>query len=382
MSEATYNADEVQRKIKWAKINLMEKPETTFFSALLANMRLYMEEKIATADTNGLCIRFNPNFVLKQTANKLLGLILHEILHTAFEHVVRCKEHGLDHKLFNMAGDYYINLFLVNKGFEIPDGGLIDRKYNGMSTMQIYNDLLKNPPPDKKKDQFIMDLTQDGLPEDMDPDDLSQEVTDIVLKAAVQAKIANDYGSIPLDIQTHIEEVTTPKLPWHVILMKYMQEYMKDDYSMQSPNRRFLPDYYLPIQRSDAMGEMVSGTDVSISMTDKQLADWHGELRAIWNMLQPRKLKSMSFDTEVHENETYHLGQHIPEFVMHGGGGTDVRPLIQYLKDNSPELCVIFTDGHFSKPNMQGLKTDIFWIITGNKRFQAPDGYGKVIYYD
>lgn len=382
MNQPKYDADEVQRKIKWAKIKLMEKKDTTFFSALLANLRLFIEEKIPTADTNGINIRFNPYFVLKQTQNKLLGLILHEVLHVAFEHMVRCFEHGLDPELFNMAGDYYINLFLVNKGFEIPDGGLIDRKYSGMSTMEIYNALLKDPPPKSTKDKFVMDLTKDGIPKDKKQEDVAQEITEIVLKAAVQAKMADDYGSIPLDIQRHIEEITNPKLPWHVILMKYMQDYVKDDYSMQRPNRRFQPEFYLPTQRSEAMGEMVSGTDVSISMSDKQLADWHGELRAIWNMLQPRKLQSMSFDTEVHENETYYMGQHIPEFIMQGGGGTDIRPLIQYLKDNSPELCVIFTDGYFSRPDMNGLKTDIFWIITGNKRFKAPGGVGKVIFYD
>lgn len=377
----TIDLEKVQSMVKWAKFQLMEKPNTTFFSVLLANLPISIDTGIPTGATNGKWIKLNPEFVLKQSQNKLLGLILHEVLHVAFEHIVRCLEHNLDNKLFNMAGDYYINLFLVNKGFDLPDGGLLDRKYQGMSTMQIYEDLKKNPPPAGQQDRFEMDISTD-VPDDMDADSLSQEIQDIVLKAAIQAQASDDYGSVPADLQRKIEEITNPKLPWNVILMNYMSEYMKDDYSMNRPNRRFQPDWYLPTQHSEAMGELVSGTDVSISMTDKQLSDWHGELRGIWNMLQPKKLKSMSFDVEVHENETYEIGDYIPEFIMHGGGGTDVRPLIQYLKENNPELCVIFTDGHFSQPDMSGLRTDIFWIITGNPNFKAPGGYGRVIYYD
>lgn len=373
--------EEINRKLKWAKITLMEKPNTTFFSVLLANLILALDENLPTAATNGKWIKLNPNFVEKQSQGKLLGLLLHEVLHVALEHVTRCLEHNLDHKLLNMAGDYYINLFLVNKGFEIPEGGLLDKKYQGMSTMQIYDDLLANPPPAPQQEAFQMDISTD-VPEGKTADDLSQEILDIVLKAATQAQMADDYGSVPADIQRKIEEITNPKLPWNVILMNFMSEYMKDDFSMRRPNRRYMPDYYLPTLYSEAMGEMVSGTDVSISMTDEQLKNWHGELRAIWNMLQPKKLKSMSFDTRVHENETYHIGDYIPEFVMKGGGGTNVGPLIQYLRENSPELCLIFTDGHFSTPDMSGLKTNIFWIITGNKNFRAPQGVGRVIYYD
>lgn len=381
MTDTAYDKDRVNGLIKWAKIRLMEAPETTFFCALLANLRIQIDEEVTTAATNGQWIKMNPHFVLKQNKHQLVGLMLHEVLHVAFEHIIRCIEHELNHALFNMAGDYYINLFLINKGFVIPDGGLFDRKYQGMSTMQIYHDLQKNPPPPPQQAKYDCDISTE-IPDDMTPEDLSQEIVDMVLKAAMQAEMSDDYGSVPAELQRKIEEVTNPKLPWNVILMNYMTEYLQDDYSMRRPNRRFQPDWYLPTQYSEAMGEIVSGTDVSISMSDEQLSNWHGELRGIWNMLQPKKLTSMSFDVEVHECATYHMGDFIPEFEMMGGGGTDVGPLIQYLKDNSPELCVIFTDGYFSKPDMQGLTTDIFWIITGNKRFKPPDGIGKVIFYD
>jgi len=44
-----------------------------------------------------------------------------------------------DHMTYNMAGDYVINLLLTNAGLKMPANGLIDSKYKGLSSEQVYD---------------------------------------------------------------------------------------------------------------------------------------------------------------------------------------------------------------------------------------------------
>jgi predicted metal-dependent peptidase len=61
----------------------------------------------------------------------------HEIMHCALNHHTR---HGKrDPKLWNMATDYVINLILVDpKIGAMPEGGLLEGLYRGMSAEKVY----------------------------------------------------------------------------------------------------------------------------------------------------------------------------------------------------------------------------------------------------
>ena len=65
------------------------------------------------------------------------------------------------------------------------------------------------------------------------------------------------------------------------------------------------------------------------------------------------------------------------EFI--GGGGTNIQELIDWVRDNKPEVTLIFTDGNFHIPNFNGVCTDIIWLIEGNTEWSIP--YGKIIHY-
>jgi predicted metal-dependent peptidase len=372
--DSTVDLKEVQKCVDKAKLDLMLGHKTTFFSALLANLKIIITTDIPTAATNGIYMKFNPDFVLSLTRKKLLGLTLHETLHVVFDHCAHVMDH-LNQKILNIAQDHYINLFILALGYELPDNGHADPKFKDMSSMQIYNELMKDPPD-------TSGYTCDALQGDSgtDPADHAEDVTTNIIKAVQQAELAGDPGSIPGELLRRLDDVLNPKLPWEVILASYMDKYAKCEYSFQRPNRKHMPDFYLPTMYSEQLGQVTDGIDVSASMTDDDISSIHCEIKYMWQTMQPTSMRLMTFDTRVHLNKMYQEGEEIDDVELKGGGGTNVQPLLDSIKDENPAFALIFTDGYFATPNMDGITSDIFWIIKGNPGFTAP--MGVVIPFD
>ena len=371
------NLVEVKKHIDKAKLNLMMARNTTFFSALLSNIKIVITEDIDCAGTDGITMWLNPNWIFNLPLPQVLGLLLHEIGHIIYEHVTICFQANLNQKIHNIAGDHYINLWLLSMGYELPPEGYADRKYRGWSTMKIYNDLMKNPPPPQQTQIYVMDLVKP--PKGMAPEEHKERVTSNLMKAVLQAQTSKDAGSIPQNVLQIVEEATNPQLPWNVILMSYMDAYNRDDYSWARPNKRYLPDFYMPVLRSPAMDQMTCGADVSGSMDGEDLDTIIAEIRYIWDTLQPLKMRLQTFDTEVHLNEMYTQGDTLDDLELMGGGGTNVIPLLQSIEDEEPMLSLIFTDGYFSMPNLDQINTDIIWVIKDNPDFDPPKG--RVIHF-
>jgi predicted metal-dependent peptidase len=360
-------------KVDKAKFEMMRVDKgTTFFTALLAGVKYIYNDEVPYAATDGINMWLNPDFINQLSTEEIVGLLMHETGHIIYEHPIICAEGKLDKETHNIAGDHYINLWLLSKGFTLPHfpPAYADKKYIGWSTMQIYKDLLKNKKPPPK--QYMFDVKV--APKGMSSQEHKLKITNIIMKAVLQAEIAKDYGSIPGEVAQLIEKIRSPELPWTVILANYMEEYARDDYSWSRPNKRFLPDFYLPTMRSIHMGQLTVGMDVSGSTTGRVLALQFAEVKYLFETLQPKQMHLMTFDTKVHLNEFYAPGDDLDEVKIKGGGGTNVNPLLQSIIKEQPVLALIFTDGYFSMPDMKDIVTDIIWIVTGNAEFKPPKG--------
>src|SRR5690554_3436799 len=146
MTEVTeYSKEELSKALSRTKIALMGSADSAFFTSCVFGLKHEFDDSIPTACTNGYWVKYNSEFFMKQTPPKRLGLLLHETLHVIFLHMGRLK--GRDMTKWNYACDYVINLILVDRGFELPAGALLDKKYKGMSAEEVY-DLLPDPEPD------------------------------------------------------------------------------------------------------------------------------------------------------------------------------------------------------------------------------------------
>ena len=365
-----------EKLINKSKLRLMTERNTTFYSALLANLYLLPSKEFPRAATDGIHLYYNPEYFESLDVDEVLAVLLHETEHVAYEHVGRRLEMGLDPDVWNAAGDFFINNGIDSRGYRLPTNCLIDHQYDGMSTMQIYQKLIqqgfKTPP------EFV-DLIQapDGGKSE---EEHSETVLTNIIKAVTQARIQNDYGSIPADIARKIEEVLNPKLPWNQIFQNRMTEYAREDYTWSKPNRRFWPEWYLPSMRSEALNQITVAVDVSGSIGQYELDSFMAEINYIWSMLKPVRLRLLGFDTEIHDDTTYEAGESMEDVVLHGGGGTDCGPVIQTVHRDNPEVTIIFTDGEFGMPDFRGLATDLIWIVVANKDFRIP--YGEIIHFE
>lgn len=353
-----------------AKIQLMTRPDSAFFTTLCFSLIHRWNEKIDTACTDGRHIDFNPEFFMSLKAEEQLFLLLHETLHVAYLHIDSNRRGKRDPARWNIAADHAINLQLISKGYRMPQGGLADKAYEGMSTEQIYDLLPEDCTPPQ-----MADLEFSG----QCPEELHQHLQDILVRAAVQSSIQNDTpGTIPGEIQIYLDSLLKPKLPWNRILQKYINTMAKHDYSMRKPNRRFFPKYHLPSLHSEALMDLAIAVDTSGSVTDAEFLRFVSEVTGIFRMMRPSKLTLIQFDTALKAVDEITSLADLRNVNFTGRGGTLIAPVMEWAEQNKPQLLLVFSDGHF-RFHTQEQRTRVVWLIHDNPKFAAP--YGTTIHY-
>ena len=357
--------------LRHAKIDLMTK--SVFLSTICLSLKHLFTEDIPTAGTNGLSIIYNPDFLTSLTAGERTGLLAHEVWHVAFSHLTRLGER--DKVLWNKAGDYVINLMLSNSGYIIPTGGLLDHRFANMSTEEVYEIIKDEPQPEGEGQEFFVDLLDP--PEGTAPVDVGDKITDIIIKAHLQSSIANKAkGEIPSEIARMIDDLINPKLPWHQILVRFLSDMVKDDYTWMKPNRRYYPDYYLPSQYSPTLGNIIVAIDTSGSVEQDELTEMLTEVASIKETFKPEKLTIIDCDSEIHNIHEIEKYDNITDIEFHGDGGTDFQPVIDYCNENEPEVLIYFTD-LYSDDVVDVGNYPIIWICTSD---HDPANIGETIY--
>ncbi len=366
--------DQADTQLRHAKIDLMTK--SVFLSTICLSLKHEFTDQLPTAGTNGISILYNPDFLNRLSAQERTGLLAHEVWHVAFNHLTRLGDR--DKVLWNKAGDYVINYMLEKSGITIPVGGLIDHRFAEMSTEQVY-EIIKDEEPEGNPGgdgDFEVDLLDP--PPGLDAQDVSDKITDIIIKAQLQSKMADkDKGEIPGEIARAIDDLINPKLPWYEILNRFMSDLVKDDYSWVKPNKRFYPNYYLPSQHSYTLGQVVVAIDTSGSVSQKEITEMLSEIESIRDTFKPEKLTIIDCDAEIHN--IYEIGKYdnILELEFHGNGGTDFQPVIEHCNQVNPDVLIYFTDLYADDVRDVG-NYPILWICTDNNPDVQP--IGETIY--
>lgn len=376
-----------------AKITLMTKADTAFFTTVCFSLKHVWDESIPTAATDGLSILFNPDFFMSLNKEEQVFLLLHEVGHVIFSHMTR--RGARDPRVWNYAGDYVINAMLIERGFKMPEGGLYDTRFNEMSTDQVYDILIKENPKTEDRHMDIIegacadtgdDKKGGSGPAQSDTEkaaaaaDLQNKIEDILVRAAVQSRMQGDKpGTIPGSIQIFLDKLLNPKLPWQTILRKYMNNMNKVDYSWRRPNRRYFPDHHLPSLYSEALVDIAVAVDTSGSVSDEEFHRFVSEVASIFKSHKPKKITLIQFDTSLRAINEVHSLDELKALKFTGRGGTLIKPVIDWVHENKPQLMMIFSDGGFHHYN-QPVKSPLLWMIHNNPKFTAP--YGKIVHYE
>lgn len=362
-----------KKQLSKAKIQLMFEENFTFITHVCFSLIHEFSKEVPTAGTDGRRVIYNPDFFLSLTPAQQVGLVLHETWHVVFNHVGEFSRRGERNMLkWNYAGDYVINLILVDNNIELPPEGLLDFQYRGMSTEQVYN-LLPDPPEDSS---FQMDL----MPPSGDPEELKAELEDLLIQAKVKSDMAGDKpGSIPGEIEVALDKLLNPKLPWDQILARYFTAFDKTEYTFRKPNRRFLPHHILPSAYGEALGHVAMAIDMSGSVSDEETNQFVSDAHSVIQNVKLKKLNLVQFDTRVFAVDEVRSTAELLSLRFAGRGGTNINPVLEWAQKEKPDVLVIFTDGYFSAPKSDP-GVPVVWLIHNHKNFTAP--FGKIIHYE
>ena len=374
----SFTDKELDKALSKAKIGLMSQHNSVFITTILFSLKQSWDKNLnpPTAGVNGTNLYLHPDWFMGLTPKARIALLAHEAWHVAFDHMGR--KNTRNHKKYNIAGDYVINIQLQDNGYELPPNGYVDAKFRDMSTNQVY-DLIPDPPegPESEGD-WSGDMKE---PTDGDAEGEAHKVKAILVKAMTQSKVSGDKaGTIPGDIERHLGDLISPKLNWRVLLQNYMTAFDKNDYSYVKPNRRFMPDFYLPSLYGEGLDEICVAVDTSGSVSDSDFIAFISEINYIKEVLNPKLLKIIDFDTKVQNVYELSPDDDVTTTVKFNGyGGTDLRPVFDHYGKRKPDVLIVFSDLYCSK-----IRDDpgypVLWVIIDNENAEV--NFGTKIHYD
>lgn len=384
-----------ERKLAKVKIALMRNPKFAFWSGILMVGKTSIVDGLPTAATNGRDEMYGREFVEKLGEKELAFVILHEAMHKCYRHLTTWRKLWEEEPMLaNAAMDYVINLELHDLGkatgvlaFPVIDGkqlGLLDEKYRGMNTKQVF-DLLKQ----QHGGQGGSSGEGGGL-DDHDWEgagDLSDEEKKVLEKEIDRAirqgvlaekRVGTGAGGRSLEL----EDLLNPQVNWREVLREYVKSICsgKDASSWRKVNRRFLSsDTYMPTLVSEKVGHLVVAVDTSGSIGGRELSNFLSEVKAIADEVTPDKVDLLYWDCEVAGHEEYDsstVGSIVDSTKPRGGGGTSPSCISAYLKDKGikPECIIVLTDGYVGNDWGGEWDAPVLWTIAGNTNAVAPNG--------
>jgi len=406
--------EDAREALTTARVGLLLK--AAWFGSMATRLPLVNADAwLPTAATDGRYFYYNSKFINMLRGKELEFLFGHEVLHNVYEHLGRSKDNSHNHQLSNIAADFAVNRDLIEARIgemitTVPC--LYDRKYNGKSYEEIYDDLYENV--EKIDIDSLIDMMldehldgDDGNGGDADGDSkpekdengnlvskskpkyseaekkkIRDEIKDSLINSAQQGTGA---GNIPAGVERMIKDLTEPKMDWRELIDQTIESTVKSDFSWMRMSRKgWHTDVVLPGMVPETTIDISIGIDMSGSISNEQARDFFSEVKGIMEMFTDFKIRLWCFDTQVYgyaEFDANNLDD-IMNYTPNGGGGTDFMCNWTYMKENEilPERFIMFTDGYPCGDWGDENYCDTVFIIHGPDSIKPP--FGNYAYYD
>jgi predicted metal-dependent peptidase len=375
-----------------SRVNMLLKHP--FWGPLAARLQLEeADDWLTTLATDGRKFYYNSEFVSKMSDGENVFGFGHEIGHIIFEHLGRKGDR--DPGLWNMAGDYIINNMLIREQVGTPITTvpiLADRKYEGKTADEVYDDLFSNA----TKVEATLDehLDMDGKGNGSAPSrvkegkgqpqfkpmteeekkQLRNEWRDAVLNAAKSAG-----NQTPAEVKRLIKQLTEPVMDIKDLLRIQFSGSLKHDFSWMRPNRKgWHMSAVLPGHPPGEELDIVVALDASGSIDDVMVTDFLSMVQGALDEFASYRVRVITFDTRVYNEDTFTSddGRSLGEYEVYGGGGTEFMCVWNWMEENDiqPHQLVMFTDGYpwgsWGDPNY----CDTLFVVHGSNEIQAPFG--------
>lgn len=393
------------------KIRLALMLKETFFTSIMFRKDFVEEEGLGTAATDGYKISYDPKWLLALIDDEIKFVLLHEVMHIVLSHVYRQKDFPRKN-LYAAACDYVVNGLLCKSGYKgwMPKEGLIDPKYDGMSTEQVYK-LLDEQYPEQncpscggtgsncddcggtgRKGEAAVDLpegwdfggmaepkNEDGTPKS--PAELKQAEAETRLAVRQAAAQAKKRGHLPAGLESIIEATCNPKQNYKEVLDRFVSRISKSNYSYERPNKRYMQmGIVAPSRYSRDIGDIVVAIDTSGSVNSDELNQFASELSSILENFKVT-VHLCYCDTRCHDGGEFTNDDLPLQLTAKGGGGTSFDEIPKWVekKEIDPACLLYFTDGYSSYSGDGPLEYPVLWAVDSERGLEyVPDFFESI----
>ncbi len=356
-----------------------------------------------TMATDGYHIFFNAGWIVGLKDTEIRGVLAHEVLHVVFDHINRKKSRRPE--LWNLAGDYAINLLLLEQGFRLPAGGAIERSFTGMSAEEIYEKLQKKG--DKRNNSIGRftstsennDLTEDTVPltglDLIDPSDPRvqahhntdtpdrQQIAELCaeLQQDVQSKLQGKAAAL---FKIECLAANNAKIDWRAVMRSWLLDRVKSDWSSMPFSKKHIHrGLYFPSLGIASLGHIVFAMDTSASMENEEISEIISEIRAFRETF-PCRLTVIQSDADISDLKEYEEmdSSEIPKLMeINGRGGTSFIPVFDWINQapmGSNVVLIYATDGYGDFPQLRPTYP-VLWLVTKDGLLANKFPFGVVV---
>lgn len=349
----------------------------------------FWTKDVPVAATDGLYIILNPDEFLSRLLHERVFILAHEIMHMILNHCNLMHRFGLSGHiiypsgkklkyipmLYNVAADYVINQILADSRVgKPPADALLD--VNMATAMDnpidVYAKLYKEaqsmggkpPPPDagsggRKGQKSFDQVLAPGEAKGKNPQEVAAERDEGEWKAAVAAAnaINKAQGKSSAALDRFFSSLLKPKVDWREALPAAVARSVGGGgFTWRRLDRRFiLQDLAVPGRAKFDTDNVTVAIDTSGSIGQVEIDRFFAEMKGIIEDCRPRLIRVIWCDAKVNKVDEVEDANEIDTLKPKGGGGTDFRPVFDWVKKSgsTPDVLVYFTDLMGSFPSAE-----------------------------
>ncbi len=352
-----------------AKAKLML--EHPYFATMLVALELTPETRIATTQYGTDRLSYNPEYLEVLTTEETMSILAHAAMTQALYHTQRSGSRR--DRIWQIASSYAINDLLVQNGFSLPPMAHYSSRFERLYTEQIYAMLLSEDADntEETEEETTGELTDTSVGEILLMDnDYALLIEQVIAKLEKQ-------GALPRGLERLIPQAKSPQLSWRELLYRYVTSHARSDYRMFPSNKKHL---YRGVALPSVYGEelrIAVAVDTSASVEEEMLGLFLAELEGIMQLFPHYTIELIECDAKIQHLQTLTPIEPLVA-TLHGGGGTDFRPVFTYLEEAGAQwrFLIYFTDGEGHYPDTVPA-IDTLWVLSQAR--EVPFGERVVI---
>ncbi|WP_275097018.1 DUF2201 family putative metallopeptidase [Sedimenticola hydrogenitrophicus] len=395
---------EIETKLSAARTRLiLDKP---FLGALVLRLPMLQADPgwCRTTATDARAFYYNADFIDALSLEQTQFVLAHEALHCALSHFAR-RLHR-DKYRWDIACDLAINPLLIAEQLEPCPGALHLVEFEGMTAEEIYPCIAESEQMETH-DQHLYDRAEanaggspggggdcpnDGpaaeraepqrqaprsesdsgespaatQPAPLSPTEQERLAVQWTQRLAGAYQQALQAGRMGGELGRVIGHLLQPRIPWRMLLAKYMTATAREDYNWARPSRRE-GDAILPSLRSSEL-RVVVGLDTSGSISDEEMRQFISEIDAIKGQAHAH-ITLLACDAVLAADGPWIVEPweqlRLPR-AFTGGGDTDFRPVFEWVEQHDArcDLLIYFTDAQGAFPNHEPAMP-VIWLVKG-----------------